>query len=60
MTYDENGKRKPKWIATGLEIKGNKRKAEEKRKEIEREYELKRKRALGNTIGNSIGFKTVV
>ena len=42
-TYDENGKRKPKWIATGLEIKGNKRKAEEKRKEIEREYELKSK-----------------
>ena len=36
-TYDENGKRKPKWIATGLEIKGNKRKAEEIRKEIERE-----------------------
>ncbi len=42
-TYDENGKRKPKWIATGLEIKGNKRKAEEIRKEIEREYELKNK-----------------
>ena len=25
---DENGKRKPKWIATGLPVKGNKRKAE--------------------------------
>jgi integrase len=27
-TYDENGKRKQKWIATGLEVKGNKRLAE--------------------------------
>lgn len=27
-TYDENGKRKQKWIATGLEAKGNKRLAE--------------------------------
>ena len=42
-SIDANGKRKQKWIATGLEIKGNKRKAEEKRKEIEREYELKSK-----------------
>ncbi|WP_342415504.1 tyrosine-type recombinase/integrase [Paenibacillus sp. FSL R10-2782] len=25
---DENGKRKPKWIPTGLKVKGNKRKAE--------------------------------
>ena len=25
---DENGKRKPKWIPTGLEIKGNKKRAE--------------------------------
>jgi hypothetical protein len=25
---DENGKRKTKWIATGLEIKGNKKRAE--------------------------------
>ena len=25
----ENGKRKQKWIATGLDVKGNKRKAEQ-------------------------------
>ena len=25
---DENGKRKTKWIATGLEVKGNKKRAE--------------------------------
>lgn len=39
--HDENGKRKQKWISTGLDINGNKRKAEEIRKEIEREYEVK-------------------
>ena len=39
--HDENGKRKQKWISTGLDINGNKRKAEEIRKEIEREYEIK-------------------
>lgn len=27
--YDENGKRKPKWISTGLPEKGNKRKAQQ-------------------------------
>lgn len=27
--YDENGKRKPKWINTGYEIRGNKKKAKE-------------------------------
>lgn len=26
--YDENGKRKPKWVPTGLEVRGNKRNAE--------------------------------
>ena len=26
---DNNGKRKQKWISTGLEIKGNKKKAEQ-------------------------------
>ncbi|MNF03820.1 hypothetical protein D3C80_2032130 [compost metagenome] len=25
---DENGKRKPKWIPTGLKVKGNKKRAE--------------------------------
>lgn len=27
--YDEQGKRKPKWIATHLPVQGNKRRAEE-------------------------------
>lgn len=38
---DKDGKRKQKWISTGLDINGNKRKAEEIRKEIEKEYEVK-------------------
>lgn len=38
-TYDPNGKRKLKWIATGLEVKGNKRKAEKRLREILTEYE---------------------
>ena len=29
INLKENGKRKQKWIATGLEVKGNKRKAEQ-------------------------------
>lgn len=39
---DENGKRKPKWIATGLEIRGNKRKADEMLKETIAQYEEKK------------------
>lgn len=35
---DENGKRKPKWIATGLPIKGNKRKAEALLQEERKKY----------------------
>lgn len=37
---DVNGKRKPKWIATGLDIKGNKRKAEQILRDKIQEYEL--------------------
>lgn len=39
---DENNKRKQKWIPTGLSRYGNQRRAEEMRKEIEREYDLKK------------------
>lgn len=39
-TY-ENGKRKQKWIGTGLPVKGNKRKAEQLLREKLHEYELK-------------------
>lgn len=38
---DINGKRKQKWISTGLEIKGNKRKAEQILRDKIKEYELK-------------------
>lgn len=37
----ERGKRKRRWIATGLTVKGNKRKAEQILRERLREYELK-------------------
>lgn len=35
----ENGKRKRKWIATGLDVKGNKRKAEQMLREVLQTYE---------------------
>ena len=38
-TTDINGKRKPKWIATGLTAKGNKKRAEQLLRETLREYE---------------------
>ena len=41
----ENGKRKQKWIATGLPVKGNKRKAEQLLRDTLREYELTPKKA---------------
>lgn len=40
--YDISGKRKQKWISTGLSVKGNnKRKAEQRMKEIEKEWSEK-------------------
>ena len=39
VNLKENGKRKQKWIATGLEIKGNKRRAEQLLRETLSEYE---------------------
>lgn len=41
LNIHENGKRKKKWISTGLSVKGNKRKAEKMLREILTEYELK-------------------
>ncbi|MGN0561701.1 MAG: tyrosine-type recombinase/integrase [Candidatus Fimenecus sp.] len=38
---DQNGKRKQKWIPTGLEVKGNKRKAEQFLRDKLKEYEDK-------------------
>ncbi len=40
-TYDKDGKRKPKWISSGLEVKGNKKRAEQMMREKLREYEAK-------------------
>ena len=40
-TYDQNGKRKLKWIKTGLTTKGNKKRAEQILREKLREFELK-------------------
>jgi hypothetical protein len=39
----ENGKRKPKWIPTGLRVKGNKKKAELFLRDTLRDYEQKQK-----------------
>lgn len=37
--YDERGRRRPKWISTGLPVRGNKRKAEAKLDEVLARYE---------------------
>lgn len=39
---DNNGKRKQKWISTGLEIKGNKKKAEQFLRDKIKEFELRK------------------
>ena len=39
--YDERGKRKPKWVSTGLPVRGNKRKAEEVLNQLKTEYTMK-------------------
>ena len=39
--YNEEGERKQKWIATGLDVKGNKRNAEKRLRELCVEYDDK-------------------
>lgn len=39
-TTDSNGKRKQKWVSTGLEAKGNKKKAEKILRDVIQKYEL--------------------
>lgn len=62
---DENGKRKPKWISTGLPVKGNKRKAEAFLMEKRREYtelanmEQEQKEKHGLTIDMSAADSTL-
>lgn len=48
LNLKENGKRKQKWIATGLDVKGNKRKAEQLLRETLLSHETRRKRPLSN------------
>ena len=52
---DANGKRKQKWIATGLEVKGNKRKAEQILRNEIKAYEVK-----GNILLSDILFSEFV
>ena len=52
---DINGKRKQKWIATGLELKGNKRNSEQFLRDKIKEYELK-----GNIIPTDILFSDYI
>ncbi len=42
LNFHENGKRKQKWISTGLPIKNNKRKAEQMLRDILNEHEKKK------------------
>ncbi len=39
QSYDANGKRKIKWISTGLTVRGNKRKAESMLREVLLHYD---------------------
>jgi len=47
-TTDLNGKRKPKWIATGYDAKGNKKRAELMLRETLREYEQRHGKPQAN------------
>jgi len=48
--YDSNGKRKFKWIPTGLTVKGNKKKAEAFLLEARRDFQPEPERLLGDDI----------
>ena len=56
---DENGARKFKWISTGLEEKGNKRKATEMLNKVLMEYELKNLEVKTTGEQNNHTVKTV-
>ena len=49
-TYDKDGKRKLKWISTGLEVRGNKKRAEQMLRDTLREYEMKETLAGGDML----------
>ncbi len=51
LTYsDRNGKRKSKWISTGLPVKGNKKKAEAFLLQARQEFQPEQKKQLGDDI----------
>lgn len=50
VNLKENGKRKQKWIATGLEVKGNKRRAEQLLRETLSEYEKASTRPVNDVL----------
>lgn len=47
---DENGRHKKKWISTGLEVRGNKKRAEKRLRELIAEYESLDATQLGHKI----------
>jgi len=47
-TTDDSGKRKPKWISTGLVVKGNKKRAEQMLRETLSEWEQRRSTPQAN------------
>ncbi|MCL2046067.1 MAG: site-specific integrase [Oscillospiraceae bacterium] len=54
---DENGRRKPKWISTGLPVKGNKTKAKEVLNQLIKEYSEKiQKEQASEALGSGIDF----
>ena len=51
LTYsDRNGKRKSKWISTGLPVKGNKKKAEAFLLQARQEFQPEQKKQLGDDV----------
>jgi len=56
--YDEKGNRKPKWVSTGLLVRGNKRKAEEVLNQLKSEYTIKTAAPKGRDLEFLAYFKT--
>ena len=56
--YDEKGKRKPKWISTGLLVRGNKRNAEEILNQLKGEYTIKAEAPKGRDLAFLAYLKT--
>jgi len=53
LNTQENGKRKQKWIATGLPVKGNKRRAEQLLRETLQAYENGQRKATSDILFRS-------